>query len=240
MKKYILENIEKENELYREIIREREVIGIDYKGNLSKKKIEKQVLYFDNKDLTKEYDYLEWIDTDTYIFGEITYDKYGFDYNDTMVEKNDKTEYRYGIFKLTRDSKGDVIPMGERIVVPAIYTSISPNNSKTVTAYANEKEMTYFDYEKEVQLVPAKLTQAVPFDVDYDGFAECTIGEDKHGYLARHMIPTRDINEVKLFTKEEVKLLTKYEKNLASIIAVNNKYVDATEKSYDKRKKFEI
>lgn len=234
------EMIEKENELYAEGISDKEVIGIDNKGNIAKRRLPVKAVALMEKVLTNYYIYLEWIDIDTYIFGELSFDKYGFDYNDTMAEKekNNKVDYKYGIFKLTRDSKGNVIPGAEKIIVPAIYDSISQNNSKTVTAYANEKEMTYFDYEKGIQLLPAKLTQAVPFDVDYNGFAECTIGEDKHGYIARHMIPTRDINEVKLFTKDEVKVLTKYEKDLALIINANNKYVDVTDKSYDKRVKY--
>ena len=191
-------------------------------------------------DLTNKYDYLEWIDIDTYIFGEITYDKYNYDYYDTRVEslKCDKADYRYGILKLTRDSKGNVIPKGEKIIVPAIYTSISQNNSKTVTAYVNDKEMTYFDYETGKQLLPAKLTQAVPFDTEFEGFAECTIEEDKWGYVARNMNPVDDIKFVKLFSKEEVKALVKYEKDLALIISANNKYVDVANHPYDKRKKY--
>ena len=128
--------------------------------------------------------------------------------------------------------------MKEKIIVPAIYTSISQNNCKTVTAYVNDKEMTYFDYENGKQLLPAKLTQAVPFDTEFEGFAECTIGDNNWGYLPRDMEPVININDVKLFTKDEVCALVMHEKKLALIINANNKYVDMTNKSYDKRKKY--
>ena len=84
------EMIEKENELYALGISDKEVIGIDNKGNIAKRRLPVKAVALMEKGLTNYYIYLEWIDIDTFIFGELSFDKYGFDYNDTMVEKEKK------------------------------------------------------------------------------------------------------------------------------------------------------
>lgn len=121
-----------------------------------------------------------------------------------------KFSFKYGIIEIQRDEKGNIIPMGEKVVVPLLYDKIVGNNLESVTAYVNN-HLTYIDinpnsdnYGK--QLVPAVFEHAVPFSVDYEGFAECSVCGTA-GYLPRNCQPRTTLSPLDLLTEEQVEYL---------------------------------
>ncbi len=126
---------------------------------------------------------------------------------------NSTLSFKYGIIAIQRDEKGNIIPMGEKIVVPILYDGISENNLKSVTAYENNR-LTYIDIDPNSenygkQLVPVVLEHAVPFSVDYEGFAECSVNGFV-GYLPRNCKPKSTLKPSDLLTEEQVKYLLPY------------------------------
>lgn len=100
--------------------------------------------------------------------------------------------------------------MGEKVVVPLLYDRIVENNLKSVTAYVNN-HLTYIDinpnsenYGK--QLVPAVLEHAVPFSVDHEEFAECSVCGTV-GYLPHNCQPRTTLSPFDLLTEEQVEYL---------------------------------
>lgn len=162
---------------------------------------------YKNVPITKDYFYIEHIFDDHYIVCDAIYD--GLLYYDAEFD-NSKLSFKYGIIALQRDDQNKIIPMGEKIVVPILYDKISTNNENTVTAYLN-KHLTYIDmnpnsenYGK--QLVPVVLEHAVPFSVDYEGFAECSV-DGVVGYLPRNCKPKDTLEPSDLLTEDQVKVL---------------------------------
>ena len=124
---------------------------------------------------------------------------------------------KWGIIRISRSEDGNIIPCSEKLVVPFLYDRISDNNSKTATAMCNGK-YTYIDIDKysihyRKQLVPCVLDHAVPFDTDYEDFAECSI-EEKVGYLPRYTKPCKYISKEDLLTEQQVIGLNNFFKDL--------------------------
>lgn len=124
-----------------------------------------------------------------------------------------KLSFKYGIIAIQRDEKRNIIPMGEKVIVPILYDRITENNLKSVTAYVGD-HLTYIDmnpnsenYGK--QLVPATLEHAVPFSTEYEGFAECSVN-GVVGYLPRNCQPRTKLDSFDLLTKEQVEYLLPY------------------------------
>ena len=123
--------------------------------------------------------------------------------------------------------------MGEKIVVPILYDEISENNLKSVTAYANNR-LTYIDIDPNSenygkQLIPVVLEHAVPFSVDYEGFAECSVN-GVVGYLPRNCKPRITLKPLDLLTEEQVEHLLPYfeSSNNALHDSSVNKYCELT------------
>lgn len=124
-----------------------------------------------------------------------------------------KPKLKWGIIRLNRDDNGLIIPMAETLVVPYLYDRISGNNLKSATAYCGNK-LTYLDLDRNSwnygrQLVPCVLQRAVPFSVEYDGFAECCINGIV-GFLPRKCQVKKSIEGFELLTEEQTKQLLKY------------------------------
>lgn len=139
-----------------------------------------------------------------------------------MEALNPQIKFQFGVIKLQRNEKGEVIPFGEKTIVPIMYDRISENNANSLTAYINGK-LTYIDldsnsYNYGKQIVPAVLEQATPFDVDYDGFAECSVGGNT-GYLPRNCDPRKHLEESDLLTEEQVQQLLHNSGTLADFAA---------------------
>ena len=176
------------------------------------------------KQVSKDYLYLEWIDDDTYIFGELSCDPLKLAYPEQYDDID--ADIKYGVLKLQRNKENVVIPYGEKIIVQSIYDKISQNNDKTVTVNCKDN-YAYFDYEKGVQLTPVVLKHAVPFSTDYEGFAECST-KDEFGYLPRDTEPVHREKNIKLLTEEQVKVLTKYQKEIDNIYTCDEAYKEIT------------
>lgn len=185
--------------------------------------------------VSKDYLYLEWIDDDTYIFGELSCDFEKLNYPELYDDID--ADIKYGILKIKRDKNGCIIKNGEEIIVEAIYDDISQNNDKTLTVHYNDA-YAYFDYEKGIQLTPVELKHAVPFSTDYEGFAECST-EVKSGYLPRDAKPVKKEEDIKLMTEEQVKLLIKYQEAIDNIHDFDVVYKEITGHSYVYRKKYD-
>lgn len=119
-------------------------------------------------------------------------------------------KFQVGVIKLQRNKEGKVIPFAEKTIVPIMYDRISENNDDSLTAYINGK-LTYIDLNPKSsnygkQIVPAVLEHAVPFDVEYDGFAECSV-DGITGYLPRNCNPRKQLKSSELLTEEQVQYL---------------------------------
>ena len=130
---------------------------------------------------------------------------------ESVIEVLDpQIKFQFGVIKLQRNKKGEVVPFAEETIVPIMYDRISENNEDTLTAYSNGK-FTYIDLNPKSsnygkQIVPAILENAVPFGVDYDGFAECRV-DGITGYLPRNCKPREKLKSSDLLTKEQVQYL---------------------------------
>lgn len=180
-----------------------------------------------NNQLTKDYwDIVELWD-DHYAVCDLNVSNYYLDGLNEYTLKSElealepkfgpKINFRYGVIKLKRNDKGEVIPFAEKIVVPIIYDRICENNNDTLTAYSNGK-LTYIELDPRnlnygKQLVPAVLEHAVPFSLKYDGFAECSV-DGITGYLPRNCKPLKKLNGSDLLTEEQVKYLLKRDETL--------------------------
>lgn len=205
------------------------ITAINCDGNIYKEEILKKVVCDENDEaLTNLYDYIEQIDDDVFIFGILDFNKSDY-YTNRSKPNFTEVKISYGIFKLTNNKKEDII-------VPAIYDRIDKNNDKTLLVYI-DKYMTYFDYEKRCQIIPAKLTKAADFDNPYHGFVKCEIDNAICGYLPRNTIPKEDINSIILLTEDEVNALIEYENKIDLIKLADKKYFDLTDESYIKSKK---
>lgn len=127
---------------------------------------------------------------------------------------------KQGIIHLEKDKNGDIVPMEETLVVPEVYDRIISGNSQIIIGEVQNKRFTYIELNPKSenygkQLVPAILEQAVPFDVNYKDFAECTVA-GVNGYIPRTCQPRRQLNSSDLITKENMKLLALYSKFLAN------------------------
>ena len=231
-------------------IREKKVTTqrLDSDGNISLVPMNKMCLYVVGEEtlingklkklytrVSNDYLYLEWIDDDTYIFGELSCDPLKINHSESYDEID--ADIKYGILKIKRNEDGYAIQNGEEIIVQAIYDKISQNNDKTVTVCFNG-DYAYFDYEKGMQLTPVVLKHAVSFSTEYDGFAECST-QDKFGYLPRDVEPVTKEENIKLLTEEQVKTLTKYQEVIDNICYTNKVYKEITGHSYSKRKKYD-
>lgn len=150
----------------------------------------------------------------------------GIDEYDRYNKKNElefikpQMKFQFGVIKLNRDENGEVIPLAERIVVPIIYDKISENLENSLTAYSNGKQ-TYIDLDPNSrnygkQIVPVVLEGARPFNIDYKGFAKCSIN-GVTGYLPRNYIPTKRLSQYDLFTEKMVQDVLDYLSNDESL-----------------------
>lgn len=185
-----------------------EMGNVDYDTHIHKSYLQDE----NGKKVSNSYFYIESIGGDHYIVGDVATSQTGMDYQDEF--DNSKVSFKYGIICLQRDEKGNLIPMSEELVVPLVYDRISENNLDTVTAYANNEHLTYIDIDPKSrnygkQLVPAILEHAVPFSVEYEGFAECSVS-GVTGYLPRNCQPLTKLSPSDLLTEEQVKYLLSY------------------------------
>ncbi len=128
-------------------------------------------------------------------------------------------KFQVGVIKLQRNKKGEVVPFAEKTIVPIMYDRISENNEDSLTAYINGK-LTYIDLNPKSsnygkQIVPAILEHAVPFNVDYDGFAECSV-DGITGYLPRNCNPREQLKSSDLLTEEQVQYLLQKDESLGT------------------------
>lgn len=136
-------------------------------------------------------------------------------YYDILHEEYEisNSKLKWGVIKINRDEKGNIIPKSETMIIPYLYDRISENNLKTATLYYNGK-LTYLDLEEESenygqQLVPCILEHAVPFGTEYDGFAQCSIN-GVTGYLPRNCRKMEVLKSDDLLTKNQMFYLSNY------------------------------
>ena len=170
------------------------------------------------KSVSRYYDGMYDLGNDHYAVSQITHElRYYSDYNYYDIIGNEveivNPKFKWGIIQIQRDKNGNIIPCAEKLVVNYLYDRISGNNLQTATAYVNDK-LTYLDLNPDnphygSQLVPCILNHAVPFDTQYQGFAECSI-DNVTGYLPRINRPIYSITSQNLLTENQVFYLSKY------------------------------
>lgn len=221
---------------------------IDENGNISyidgsnkcclvvEKMVENKI---ETKRLTKDYYSMVPIQEkgleDFYIVCDAVCDAIYDDFSYYTEEFGDSIlSFKYGIIALQRDKKGNIIPMGEKVVVPCLYDRIYENNLKSVTAYVND-HLTYIDIDLNSknygkQLVPVVLEHAASFSVKYEGFAECSV-DGITGYLPRNCQPKTALSPLELLSEEQVEYLLQYFKLCNNTLHEDsvNKYSELTD-----------
>lgn len=184
-------------------------------GNVSKRN-HKLHLEKDGIQLTRDYWNIIELWDDHYVVCDLNASGcYLDDINEYTIESEiaaiePQIKFQFGVIKLQRNEKGEVVPFTEKTIVPIMYDRISENNEDSLTAYSNGK-LTYIDLNPKSsnygkQIVPAILEHAVPFSVDYDGFAECSV-DGITGYLPRNCNPREQLKSSDLLTEEQVQYL---------------------------------
>lgn len=179
----------------------------------------------DGIQLTRDYWNIIELWDDHYVVCDLTASGcYLDDINEYTMEREIEAlqptiKFQVGVIKLQRNKEGKVIPFAEKTIVPIMYDRISENNDDSLTAYINGK-LTYIDLNPKSsnygkQIVPAILEHAVPFNVDYDGFAECSV-DGITGYLPRNCNPREQLNSSDLLTEEQVQYLLQKDDTLDS------------------------
>ncbi len=210
-------------------------IGKD--GNANDKVCTKKVCLKDeNGKIVSNYYYdIDLISKDTYIVLDVATTQNAIKYTDEFDEKS--FDLKYGVICLQRDENNKVIPMVEQFVVPKLYDRLDLGNSNTLIGYTNNNHLTYIEFDPESknygkQIIPAILNHAFPFDIDYKGFAECSVNDGFWGYLPRNFKPKKMLCASELLTEDQVKhLLSGYSKGSLLHDGEKNKYMDLTGKS---------
>ena len=105
------------------------------------------------------------------------------------------------------------IPKAELPLKDITGYEIVGNSSKTLLLKNKEGFYTYLDYNINsrfymLNLVPACLLDAHPFDEEYEGYAKVAFldefGSSKEGYLCRDDFAVDQIAKIQLYTKEEI------------------------------------
>jgi len=130
---------------------------------------------------------------------------------------------KWGVIRINRDASGAIIPGAETMVVPYLYDRISSNNMRTATVESNGK-FSYLDLDVSRssygrQLVPCILEHAVPFCVDIEGFAECSIGNTV-GYLPRECKPCDELESFELLTKKQAECIASILNNVENVSVI--------------------
>lgn len=191
-------------------------------GNVSKRN-HKLHLEKDGIQLTRDYWNIIELWDDHYVVCDLNASGcYLDDINEYTIESEieaiePQIKFQFGVIKLQRNEKGEVVPFTEKTIVPIMYDRISENNEDSLTAYSNGK-LTYIDLNPKSsnygkQIVPAILEHAVPFSVDYDGFAECSV-DGITGYLPRNCNLREQLKGSDLLTEEQVQYLLQKDETL--------------------------
>ena len=144
--------------------------------------------------ISNSYFYIEHIKDDHYIVGNPVY-------------KTPNTfEIKYGIIKLKRSPNG-IICKQETIIAPIVYDKLHISDPNyIIVEYHNHYSYFSIDTRSQnygKQLIPLILTEASPFNIKYEGFAECTINGVTR-FIPIDLIPTEVITPDLLLTEEEV------------------------------------
>lgn len=205
-------------------VKETPVYEVGEDGNVCERN-HKLHLEKDGIQLTRDYWNIIELWDDQYVVCDLNVSGCCLDYiNEYILESetealNPQIKFQFGVVKLQRNEKGEVVPFAEKTIVPIMYDRISENNEDSLTAYSNGK-LTYIDLNPKSsnygkQIVPAILEHAVPFNVDYDGFAECSVGGIT-GYLPRNCNPREQLKSSDLLTEEQVQYLLYKDDTLAT------------------------
>lgn len=223
------------------IVKSEDIPIIDEDGNVNYKVWTKKVCLRDqNRKIVSNYYYdIDCISKDTYIVLDVATTQNAIEYVGEFDKKS--LNLKYGVIRLQRDENDKVIPMAEQFVVPKLYDRLGSGNSNTLIGYTNNNHLTYIEFDPTSenygkQITPAILKHAVPFDVDYIGFAECSVDdgvdEDFYGYLPRNFKPKKTLSSSELLTEKQVKyLLSKFSKRNSLHDSAEAKFTDLTGKS---------
>ncbi len=175
----------------------------------------------ENKPLTNSYYEIESLGDDHYAVCELVYNTHEFLSYDNFIDKEHdvKASFKWGIIRLKRNEKGNIMPFKETLVFPFVYDRIAPNNEKTATAYVNN-HLVYLDLDKTMnygkQLSPAILDHAAPFNITFKGFAECSIN-GKIGYIPRNIKFLEHLDESYLLDYDQVMSLMMGKPTMAAL-----------------------
>jgi len=189
------------------------IIGAD--GNITTKESNKYYLETDGHSrcyrISKDYYGIKHIRDDLYTV-------LNFNITDpTIVSESIQAYPKFGIIKLKRCVSH---PSGfelenERIIAPIAYDRIYVYDSLYPIVEINN-HYTYFCIDEDSQnygkqLLPTVLESACPFNIKYEGFAECII-EGETRFIPIDFIATEKITKEDLLTEEEViSLIKSYE-----------------------------
>lgn len=222
------------------------VPSIDYRtGNLSTITLDMYYLVDENGNrVSNKYYYLKEIDDEHYIALNAAYNNTV----DFLDEPRNTLCYRYGVIKINKKDD-NIVSMGEEIVVPFLYTKLTPGNLNTLIGKINvgssseykDERYTYIELDPNnenygKQIVPAVLMHAEKFEETgiFKNFASCNVYDPRYyidgleyRYIPRNCTPLYELYDQDLLTEEEVEL---YNNPNNSIRSVSKKMLKLTNK----------
>lgn len=172
----------------------------------------------DDEIISHQYYCMIFLGDDHFAICDIINDiRFSSDYNYYDIVKGDyemaTPKMKWGVMRLNRNNEGKIIPKGETMIISPMYDRISENNLKTATAF-NCGNLTYLDIDRDSssygqQLVPCLLSHAGSFDIEYDGFAQCSINGVVR-YLPRNCKDKETIEIDDLLTETQALCVSKY------------------------------
>lgn len=190
------------------IICEKNIEYINGAGNVEVDQDSHVYYLYKNGRITKSYYYLEYIGNDQFIVCDAIYNcKTDLSSAEYWDDVDYNLCFRQGVIRIKRDEKGEIIPFAEETIVPILYNQIITSNSNTVKALYKEK---YTFYDVDIlstnygrRLCPLILDDAGDFDLEYDGYVECRVG-NKTGYLSRASKEYRVLSADDLLTVTDI------------------------------------
>ena len=129
-----------------------------------------------------------------------------------MEEKTVKASYKWGVIRVNRDLDGKIIPYMEELVVPYLFAEQIKGNLNTIIGEYNGKYI-YLDLDADSELYKNTITPLIdyaePFNVKYNGFAECSINGTT-GYFPRNCIKRYMLQPKDLLTSQQASSLSSY------------------------------
>lgn len=180
--------------------------------------LKKMCLEANGNEVTRNYQAMDYLCDDHYAVCDLIITNntscYLKDFNSETEreEKIVKASYKWGVIRVNRDLDGKIIPYMEELVVPYLFAEQRKGNLNTIIGEYNGKYI-YLDLDADSELYKNTITPLIdyaePFNVKYNGFAECSINGTT-GYFPRNCIKRYTLQPKDLLTSQQASSLSSY------------------------------